>query len=346
MASGPAPAARGPVGPFEMGGLGGGMVAEKKVRLVIDDSAIKESEIGRKGSTRNTILVAVGLGLGLAAGFGIGSTGADRGQYNMAVRDGKDIYNRVNDVSKQLDEANGYLKAAVEASQGGPGKQAHVDYKAIESLRAMKLPFSAEEFSRRRYLAFSPAVVDALFSYYNNINLLWKKFEAIANKTTGDRAHEALDKSAQAADSLMAADYGVVVSKSGDAYGGGVVIVRPKPVDPNEKKDEKAAKGKGKDKKEEDNAPIMMVSSRDGGREVERKLYTGQADFADKSGDYVLLVDKAHSMGTLGVAANLFGGLRGDLVDAQQLMGKTMELKGTLVQELGKIATLPERKFF
>ena len=182
-----------------------------------------------------------------------------------------------------------------------PGRQAHVDYKAIESLRAMKQPFSAEEFSRRRYLAFSPAVVDALFSYYNNINLLWKKFEVIANKTTGDRAHEALDKSAQAADSLLAADYGVVVSKSGDAFGGGLVIVRPKPVDPNEKKDEKAAKGKGKDKKDEDTAPIMMVSSRDGGREVERKLYNGQTDFADKSGDYVLLVDKAHSMGTLGV---------------------------------------------
>jgi hypothetical protein len=328
-----------------MGAVSPAMIAEKKVRLVIDDSAIKESEIGRKGSTRNMILVVVGLGLGLFAGFGIGSTGADRGQYNMAVRDGKDIYTRVNDVSKTLDEAAGYLKAAVEASQGGPGRQAHVDYKAIESLRAMKQPFSADEFSRRRYLAFSPAVVDALFGYYNNINLLWKKFEVIANKTTGDRAHEALDKSAQAADSLMAADYGVVVSKSGDAYGGGLVIVRPKPVDPNEKKDEKAAKGK-KDKKDEDTAPIMMVSSRDGGREVERKLYNGQTDFADKSGDYVLLVDKAHSMGTLGQSANLFGALRGDLVEAQGLMAKTMELKGQLVQELGKIATLPERKFF
>src|SRR6185436_14633065 len=129
-------------------------------------------------------------------------------------------------------------------------------------------------------------------------------------------------------------------------FGGGIVIVRPKPVDPNEKKDEKAAKGKDKDKEKEDNSPLMMVSSRDGGREVERKLYTGQDDFAEKSGDYVLLVDKAHSMGTLGVSANLFGALRGDLVETQGLMTKTMELKGQLVQELGKIATLPERKFF
>jgi hypothetical protein len=344
MASGPAPAARGPVGPFEMGMPPAAML-EKKVRLVIDDSAIKESEIGRKGGTRNTILVVIGLGLGLAAGLGVGSTGAERNQYNMAVRDGKDIYNRINEVSKTLEEANGYLKAAADASQGGPGKQAHVDYKAIESLRSIKQPFSADEFSRRRYLAFSPAVVDALFAYYNNINLLWKKFEVIANKTTGDRAHEALDKSAQAADSLLAADYGVVVSKSGDAFGGGVVIVRPKPVDPNAKKEEKP-KGKGKDKEKEDNTPLMLVSSRDGGREVERKLYTGQDDFADKSGDYVLLVDKAHSMGTLGVAANLFGALRGDIVETQALMGKTMELKGQLVTELGKIATLPERKFF
>ena len=326
-------------------GVPGAAIAEKKVRLVIDDSAIKESELGRKGGTRNMILVCVGLGLGLAGGLGIGSTGAERNQYNMAVRDGKDIFTRINDVSKTLEEAHGYLKTAVEASQGGPGRQAHVDYKAIESLRALKQPFSAEEFSRRRYLAFSPAVVDALFAYYNNINLLWKKFEVIANKTTGDRAHEALDKSAQAADALLAADYGMVVSKSGDAYGGGVVIVRPKPIDPNEKKDDKP-KGKGKDKEKEDTAPIMLVSSRDGGREVERKLYNGQTDFKDKSGDYVLFVDKAHSMGTLGVAANLFGGLRGDLVETQGLMDKTMELRGQLVQELGKIATLPERKLF
>jgi hypothetical protein len=347
-ASGPAPAAR-PVGPFDVAAPQA--VAEKKVRLVIDDSAVKESEIGRAGGTRNIILIAIGAAVGLAAGFLVFSTKAERNQYTMAVRDGKDIYARINEVSKTLDQARTLLRGAVEASQGGPGRTAHVDYKAIEGLIAIKQPFSAGEFSRRRYLAFSTSAVDDLFEYYNNINLIWTKFQNLANKTAGDRAHEALDKSAQSADQLLAAEYGVVVSKSGDAFAGGVVVVRPKPADaagaaPDAKEKPKGKGGKGAKKEEDDKTPIMLVSSRDGGKEVERKLFTGQPTFADKSGDYVIMIDKSHSMGTLGVSANLFGQFRGDLMDANGLMEKTLEIQGRLVKELGKVATLPETKFF
>jgi hypothetical protein len=332
----PAPAARPAAGPFEVGAPV--QAVEKKVRLVIDDSAVKEDEIGRKSTTRNVVLIVIGLVLGLGAGFGVGSTGAERNQFKMAVHDGKDIYARISEVSKSLDEAKGYLKTAVDASQGGPGKQAHIDYKAIEQLRAIKKPFSAGEFSRRRYLAFPTAVVDDLFEYYNNINILWAKFESLGTKTTGDRAREALNKSAQSADALMSADYGVVLAKSGDAFIGGLVVVRPKPADAAAA-EPKEAKGKGKDK-EKDDAPIMLVSSRDGGREVERKLFTGQADFSEKSDAYVMLVDKARSMGTLGTSANLFGQLRGDLVDAQGLINKTSEIQGRLITELQKVANL------
>jgi hypothetical protein len=325
------------------------MMAEKKVRLVIDDSAVKEDEIGRKSGTRNILLVCIGLALGVAAGFGVGSTGAERNQYNMAVADGKDIYNRVNEVSKTLETAKGFLKAAVDSTQGGAGRTAHIDYKAIEDLRAIKQPLAAGEFSRRRYLAFPPSVVDDLFEYYNSINILWNKFEALANKTTGDRAREALDKSAAAADQLLAADYGLVVSKSGESFIGGLVVVRPKPADAaDDAKDKKDAKGKDAKKGKDDApaAPIMMVSSRDGGREVERKLFNGQTDFADKSGDYVLLVDKGRSMGTLGTAANLFGQLRGELVDAQTIINKASETQGRLLKELGKVAALPAQGLF
>jgi hypothetical protein len=286
------------------------------------------------------VLIVIGLLLGLVGGFGVGSTGAERNQFKMAVHDGKDIYNRISEVSKSLEEAKGFLKTAVDASQGGPGKQAHVDYKAIEQLRAIKKPFSAGEFSRRRYLAFPTAVVDDLFEYYNNVNILWAKFEALGVKTTGDRAREALNKSAQSADALLSADYGVVLTKSGDAFIGGLVVVRPKPADaaaaPEAKKE-----GKGKDKEEKkDDAPILMVSSRDGGREVERKMFTGQADFSEKSDAYVMLVDKSRSMGTLGASANLFGQLRGELVDSQGIINKTSEIQGRLITELQKVANL------
>lgn len=308
-------------------------VTERKVRLVIDDSAVKEDELGKKSRSRGIVLVVVGSLLGLAIGFGIASTAADRNQFKMALNDTKDIYARVTEVGKTIEAARSNLKKAVEASQGGPGKVAKVDYAAIEALVALKHPFSADEFSRRRYLAFPTGTVDALFEYYNNINLLWKKFQTIGAKTAGDTKHEALDKAAAAAEQLMASEYGIVLSKSGDMMGASIVIVKPKPP-------EEGADKKGKDK--EDEGTKVLVSSKEGGREVERTLYTGQDDIAEKYDQYVIMVDKGRSMAQLGGAANLFGDLRGDLMEAQALMDRTAELQGRLVKELGQIAALPQ----
>jgi hypothetical protein len=310
-------------------------VAERKVRLVIDDSAVKEDEIGRKSTMRNIVLVVIGAALGLTVGYMVASTAADRNQFKMALADTKDIYSRVTETGKTVEAAKSNLKKAVEASQGGPGKVASVDYAAIGELLKLKHPFPADEFSRRRYLAFPTGTVDALFEYYNNINLLWKKFELLGTQTTGDTKHKALDKAAAAAEQLMASEYGVVLSKNGDMMAGAVVIVKPKPA-------EDAAPADKKKDKEEDTAPKVMVSSREGGKEVERTLYVGQEDFAEKYDQYVMMVDKGRSMAQLGGAANLFGELRGNLMETQALMDRTMELQGRLVKELGQIAALQE----
>ncbi|MDH5674643.1 MAG: hypothetical protein OEZ06_21120 [Myxococcales bacterium] len=302
---------------------------EKKVTLVIDDSAVKDDEVGRKAKSRNLILVSVGLVVGFVVGFGIFSTSADRKQFTMAVADGVDIYNKVQEVSKILDAANSELKKVTAATAGGPGKAAQVDYKAIETLVAMERPFGANEFSRRRYLAFPTNTVDDLFEYYNGINLLWDKFALLGAKTAGKTKREALDKSAAATDELLTTQYGVVVSKVGEALAGGIVIVKPKPPEPGVEPEEGAA-------------PVMLVSSKDGGREVERTAYIGQEDFAEKYGNYVLVVDKARSMGTLGAQASIFGDLRGEIVATTGLMGRTVEVQGRLLQALGKVAALKQ----
>ncbi|MDD9939125.1 MAG: hypothetical protein OXT09_36390 [Myxococcales bacterium] len=301
--------------------------------LVIDDSAVKDDEIGRQARSRNFILVGMGILVGAAVGFGIGSTGATRDQYNMAVADGKDIYAKIQEVSKVLDSAKGHVKKAVDTSQGGAGKKASVDYKSIEALVAMERPFGAAEFSRRRYLAFPTAVVDDLFEYYNNVNLLWDKFTGLGAKTAGKTKREALDKSAAAADNLMAKQYGLVIFKTGDLFGAGMVLMKPKPPEPGVEPEEGAP-------------PMMLVASREGGREVERALYMGQEDFGEKYGNYVIPVNKQRSMGLLGISANLFGGLRGDLMEVQGIMTRTTEIQGRLIKELGKVAALKEQKFF
>ena len=309
-------------------------VEDRKVRIVIDDTAVKDSEIGRHSNIRNGVLIGIGLLLGVVGGFGVGNTHSERTQYNLAVQDGKLIYGRISEVSKVLETARASTKTAVEASQGGPGKQAHVDYKAVGDLVALEKPFSAGEFSRRRYLAFPTSVVDDLFEYYNNVNLLWGKFAALGNRTAGTAARDALDKSAQAGDQLVSQVYGMVVTKTDNAFVGGMVVVRPK-----------AAEGdKGKESKDE--APVVLVSSRAGSREVERRVFVGQADFAEKPDNYVVVVDKARSMGLLGAGASLFGQLRADLVETQVLLDKTTEIQGRLIKELGKIAALPEQRMF
>jgi hypothetical protein len=127
----------------------------------------------------------------------------------------------------------------------------------------------------------------------------------------------------------------MVLSKSGDIMAGGIVIVKPKPAD-------EAAEGKDKKKAEEDSAPKLLVASREGGREVERTLFTGQDDIAEKYDQYVIMVDKGRSMAQLGGAANLFGELRGELMETQAIMDRTLELQGRLAKELGQIAALPE----
>jgi hypothetical protein len=320
-------------------------VVEKKVRLVIDDSAVKDSEIGRKGSV--TTMIVAGICAAIALGFGlfIGQTGAQRHLWDLAVADGKDIHTKISEVSKSLDGARTQLRQVVAASQGGPGRKATVDYKGIEGLVALKRPFAAGEFSRRRYLAFPTNVVDDLFEYYNNINLLWDKFAILGGKTAGQRAREALDKSAEAADGLIASEYGMVIAKDGDNFVGGVVVVRRKPEDEAAADAAKKDK-KGKDKEEAPAGTIMLVASREGGQEVERTLYTGQEDFAEKYGDYVLVVDKARSMKTLGIGASLYGDYRRELAEAAAIMEKTAEIQGRLIRDLGKVAALKESSLF
>jgi hypothetical protein len=316
----------------------GAAIGAKKVTLVIDDSAVKEDEIGRKSRTKSMVLIIIGVVLGLGVGFGIGNTMDKRHQYSMAVQDGKDIYAKVQEVSKTVDAAKLLVKQALDASSGGPGKKAGVDFSAIEQLVALKRPFSANEFHRRLYKAFGDGVVDDLFDYYNNVNIAWDGFAAIGAKTSGNVRRDALAKSAAATDGLLNNEYGIAISKSGDAFAGGLVFVTiPPPAEPAaEKKPEK----KGKKGKAEDDSVKVKVSSTQGGQEVERNLFTGQSIDGESAEKYVIMVDKVRSRNILGESANVFSKYRGDVVDLNARMEKASEVQGRLLKSLGGIASL------
>jgi hypothetical protein len=332
-----APAAAPRVDPFAASAAA--VPQQKKVTLVIDDSAVKEDEIGRKSRTRSMVLVVIGVVLGLGIGFGVGNTADKRHQYKMAVQDGKDIYAKVQEVSKTVDQAKALVKQALDASSGGPGKKATVDFGAVEQLVAMKRPFSANEFHRRLYRAFGDGVVDDLFDYYNHVNLAWDGFAALGAKTAGNR-RDALNKSAAAADGLIATDYGMVLSKSGDAFGGGLVFLTIPPADPAAA-DKKPVGKKGKGKKgAEDEGMKVKVSTTQGGQEVDRTLYAGQDLTADNVEKYAFQIDKVRSRTILGESANLFSKYRADVLELNARMEKASEVQGRLLKSLGGVASL------
>jgi len=310
---------------------------------VIDDSAVKEDEIGRKSRGRTIALATICILVGLGAGFGIGNTTDQRKQFSAAVRDGKEIYAKVEEVSKSVDTAKELLKKAVDASTGGPGKKASADFASIEQLVALKRPFSANEFHRRLYRAFGDNVVDELFDYYNNVNLLWDGFTALGAKTAGQGRHDALNKSAAATDGLLNTDYGMVLSKTGEQLAGGLVFLTVPPQQPAapDAKPEKKGKGGKKGAKEAESIKVK-VSSQQGGQEVERTLYTGQTDIAESPEKYAFVIDKVRSRSILGEAANLFAKFRGDLMDLQARMEKTTEVQGRLQKDLQPIVRLSE----
>lgn len=303
--------------------------ADRKVTLVIDDSAINSDELGQKSAMRSAMLVVFGLAIGTAAGWGIGGTTQEREQYNLALRDGKEIFAKVQEVSKTVETAQQTLKKAVDAAQAGPGKTPSVNHEAIQGLIGLERPFSANEFHRRRYRAFPAPVVDDLFDYYNNINLVWDRLTVLGAKTAGKNKQAALAKSAAATDGLIKSQYGAVISKTGEALTASLVYVTP-----------------GQEAPKKGEAPKLQIASSQGGKTVGRDLYVGQDNFDKDYARYVIVLDKMRSRSILGESASLFAQYQGQLMELKGLLSKVSETQGRLTKELGKVAAMEETGFF
>ena len=299
----------------------------REVRLVIDERPVDDSEVGRRRRSRVLLLVGIGLLLGAAIGYFSGDTMSSRKLYNVAVRDGKDIYHTVEESSGTVDRAKRLIDSAVTKASPRGGGQAAVDYEAIEGLRALKKPLDASSFARRHYKAFNPTTVDALFEYYNNVNLLWEKFQTLAARTLPAANRTELNRAAQAATDLATTQYGIVPVVQNEVFASGLVVVNMPT----------AAEG------QEGLPTKLMVSSTPNGRQFEKTRFTGEdQDITENPSQYVVLVDTASSIGILGRQASAFAEYRALLVDIKRLMDATVEVQGRLTRELGDIAKLEE----
>jgi hypothetical protein len=306
-----APAVGAPLDPFAAAAPAAGA---REVRLVIDDKAVSDAEIGRKGTGKFMVAAIAAALVGVAVGWFVGTTARERQIYDLVLADAKDVYKSVNDATTTVERTQKLLESALKAAAPAADKQVEVDFKSMDELRKLSKPFPADVFSRKYYRAFGPATVDALFTYYNNTNLLWAKIAVITARAQGQK--ESLEKAAKAADSLAKSEFGCVPMKDGDAYSCALVNVR-RPEDSKDGKLQAVVKGVTADK----------------------TPYAGQ-DLSAKTSDYVIVIDKGRSNDILGAPTSVFQTYARDLMEAKTLADQTVEIQGRLIQQLGELAKL------
>ena len=180
----------------------GPIAKDREVRIVVDDSAVDDAEIGRQNRGKNTILIVAGILLGLAVGIFCGAVNAERKLFNAAVEDGDAIYETVRDASETVNQAHRLLERTMRAARGAPGTDPTVDAEAISELRSLDIPLAANAFANKRYQAFTPQTVDALFTYYNNVRDLWSRIERLTTLAHGEERLAQLNQAAAVAGNI------------------------------------------------------------------------------------------------------------------------------------------------
>lgn len=287
--------------------------AAREVRLVIDDKAVEDAEIGRRSGGKFIIAALVAAAVGVLVGWFVGGTQRERQLYDLVLQDAKDVYNAVGAATPKVEDAQKLLDRAVKSAAPAAGKGIELDFKAIEELRKLEKPFPADVFSRKHYRALEPASVDLLFQYYNNTNLLWAKITTLGAKALTPAAKEGLTRSAKSAGDLALTDYGCIPFKADKDFGCGIVAVT-----------------KGEDGK-------VTANTRQGS--YEKKLFTGE-DLGSKTSDYVIMIDKGRSGDVLSGSTNQFQSFARDLMDAKTLADQTVEMQGQLTKSLGNVVKL------
>ncbi|MAQ17398.1 MAG: hypothetical protein CMN30_21700 [Sandaracinus sp.] len=310
--------------PFASAAPAAAAAGPQEVRLVLDDSAVADSEVGREKKGKTAILLGLGLVLGLLLGYFVGGLNDRRSLHNTAVRDGKDLYESVQEASAVLETAQAKVRDAVQAARGGAGESASVDYEAIEALGALEKPFNAGTFARKHYSLFQPQTVDALFDYYNKVNVIWEHIERLRGMTSGDARREELNAAAGAAENA-AQTVGCIPSIQENRYvcSLGYVVVP------------EGAEGNA----------VEVRPSRTARRGVEKEVYTG-ADLSEDTDKWVILINNQQSMGVLGEQASLFADYVRELSVIAGEITAAVEVQGRLETELGQIASNEELATF
>lgn len=294
----------------------------REVRLVIDDSAVAESEVGKQARRGLILAIAVSAFISIIVGYGVGSSMGGRRQHNSAIQAANRIHEAVKSAEGPLNEVQSLVDKAMGAVRGGAGKKPRVDYESVAALRGIANPFETSNFSQENYTQFNPNATDALFTFYMKTKELFQHIGVIAARTQNRR--EELEQAAEAANSLTTDQTGCVPIIENQRILCGLVYVDPP----------KTAEGQ---------APSNMLTVRatKGGRAAEREIYTGQS-IIENPDKFVILTKTAGSIGVLGQRASAFAEYSRDLASIKETLDGIFEARGRLRTELDQIRALDE----
>jgi hypothetical protein len=297
--------------------------AQQEVRIVVDEQAVATAHEGKSRRVRKLMMMTgggtalVGLFLGV-----LGTTVmSKRSEYNVAVRDGKAVYEGVRAAADQVTEAKRLLDRAADAAKARPGEGPSVDYEAIEQLRALPTPFTPADFAGLHYTKFNRETVNSLFLYARHVGELWDKFDSLAARVLPESRRKELDEAAQDETAITTSPTGCVPTLGEGGFRCGLVYV--------DMPDTDAASTK------------LKVRVTRGSKPFEKEIYMGQ-DLRQNASNYVILTNPDQSAGVLGQRKNAFAFYRQDLAELGRLMESTLQTQGSLEKGLGAVAGLEE----
>lgn len=296
---------------------------QQEVRIVVDEQAVATAHEGKSRRARKLMMMTAGGAalLGLFLGVLAATVMSKRREYNVAVRDGKAVYQAVRAAADQVTEAKRLLDRAAGAAKARPGEGPSVDYEAIEQLRALPTPFTAADFAGLHYTKFSRETVDALFLYARQVGELWDEFDGLAGRTLPEHRRKELDEAAQDETAITTSPTGCVPTLGEGGFRCGLVYVDMPEDNPGSAK--------------------VKVRVTRASKPFEKELYAGQ-DLRQNASNYVILTNPEQSAGVLGQRSNEFMSYRQDLSNLSRLMDATLETQGSLEKGLGTIAGYQE----
>lgn len=310
----------------------------QEVRLVFDDKAVADHEVGRTSTGRTVASIAVSVLVGLGLGAGLASVNTQNALYNTSVRDGRELQEAVNTSTTRITDVQTQVNALLASAAGTPTAAPSVNRAAIQALQALENPFPNATFERKNFREFPDTTVHDLHTYYANIQKIWAGITRLAGLALSDTRqgelartapHQAvdLDGGAEMMAQMGTAMFGAVLMAAPAEAGGGVVgqLAFLEPV--------------------ADNPAQVTVRPSRGGPARQMELWTPEHEIGSNP-QYVMRIDNQGSIGVLREQTGAFMQYVTELRALSELVTETIEIQGRLVTNLGEVAALSERFAF